>query len=115
MDLEPADRAVERTAFRSVAVMLTSKDSASAEKWLQEITNPADRAAAVPGFVSHITYSNPENVLRWALTIPDIQQNPEPFERAAQFWLQQHRDKALEFLGNGSVPESLRQRVLPKP
>lgn len=102
-------------AFRSMATMRASLDGPASEKWLQEITNPADRAAAVPGFVSRIAYDNPETALRWALTIPNIEQNPEVFERAAKLWLQQHPDKALEFFQKNAVPESLRQRVLPKP
>ena len=102
-------------AFRSMAVIRASRDGPAAEKWLQELNNPADRAAAVPGFVSRIAYDNPESALRWALTIPNIEQNPEVFERAAKIWLQQHPDKAQEFFQKNAIPESLRQRVLPKP
>ena len=102
-------------AFRAMATMRASLDGPASEKWLQELNNPADRAAAVPGFVSRMTYDNPETALRWALTIPNIEQNPEVFERAAKFWLQQHPEKAKEFFQKNAVPESLRQRVLPKP
>lgn len=98
-------------AYRVFASRLSRENPQLAEQWLGSMPDIPERTKAVGEFVRRMSSRDPERALRWAATLPNLDADPEPYERAARSWLQQNRDKALEYLRANPPPEKLRSLV----
>lgn len=103
---------LQESSVRTLVDQWASKDVAAAADWLQAQPVTPAKDGAIEVIVRRIAQEDPATAIAWASTMADQGKRNAQVERLARDWIRQDATNARAWIGNSSLPEETRQKLL---
>jgi len=89
-------------------------DLSAASTWLGTLPNGKSRDLGVNAHLQRIISTDPETALEWAQTIGNENTRTSQVEAAVAAWMKSNPDEAATWVGQSSLPNETKARLLPQ-
>jgi hypothetical protein len=100
-------------AYQNLIMGWAFVDPTKASQWLADLPNDQNRQSLAQTFVSYIGMESPAVAAPWADSLTDANQRNKAIQMVAKAWLQTDADRAKAWLATTSLPDDLKQQLLP--
>lgn len=107
-----AEGPVRQNALEQLMNSWAASNACEAAQWLNKLPQTPSRDAAVVAFVATSAPAAPDAAFQWAETISDKDMRLQQLQNAARIWLQKDAAAAQQNIGQSSLPQDVKNRLL---